>query len=417
MAELQAKLAWVCRHALARRPADARAPEVVTPAVVRRVLGEGAADRLPAAVRDAIARERRRLGEPSESGTEKSNDWIEWLQQLPWNRRTTAPVDLARVRVALDAGHAGLGHAKACILQYLAVRRGNPSSSGAVLWFRRAAGNGQDLTRPVHGRSPRARVRQARLRRPPRRDRPARPQPHLAGRSARLDPARAAKRRHQGPVFVLDEIDKLGSAPAAVLLEVLDPEQNDRFRDAFAELPFDLSEVLFITTANDTARIPHPLRDRLEIVDLPGYSEDEKVAIAETHLVGSQNRAAGLTGHAGPVHPGRLPAHHPRLHQRAGHPATRPLLAVGLPAGGARARDRRRVARPHGASRRRRCPPSSASRGPATRTGSTPSARSSTQPPCRKLCASGGGGSWRGWTGWRRPTPSMRAGATTSSAC
>ena len=133
--ELQAKLAWVCRHALARRSPEAPAPEVVTPAVVRDALGEGVADRLPPAVRDAIARERRRLGEESESGTEKSNSWIEWLQQLPWNRRTTAPADLARVRVALDAGHAGLGHAKACVLEYLAVRRRNPLAAGAVLCF------------------------------------------------------------------------------------------------------------------------------------------------------------------------------------------------------------------------------------------------------------------------------------------
>ena len=101
------------------------------------------------------------------------------------------------------------------------------------------------------------------------------------------------------PVFVLDEIDKLGRAPAAVLLEVLDPAQNAGFRDAFVELPFDLSEVLFITTANEPARIPPALRDRLEVVDLPGYSEAEKVAIAEKHLVGAQNRAAGLT--AAPV--------------------------------------------------------------------------------------------------------------------
>ena len=96
------------------------------------------------------------------------------------------------------------------------------------------------------------------------------------------------------PVVVLDEIDKLGPAPAAVLLEVLDPEQNDRFRDAFVEFPFDLSEVLFITTANETDRIPPALRDRLEIIDLPGYREAEKVAIAETHLVAAQNRGAGL---------------------------------------------------------------------------------------------------------------------------
>ena len=101
------------------------------------------------------------------------------------------------------------------------------------------------------------------------------------------------------PVFVLDEIDKLGPAPAALLLEVLDPEHNDRFRDAFIELPFDLGAVLFITTANEVARIPPALRDKLEIIDLPGYTEAEKIAIAETHLIPAQNRAAGLT--AAPV--------------------------------------------------------------------------------------------------------------------
>ena len=133
--ELNAKLARVCRQALARRPPGARAPEVVTPAVVREVLGAGAADGLPPAVREAIARERRRLGDKSDTDAERTNDWIEWLEQLPWNRRTTAPVDLARVRAALDAGHAGLGHAKACILEYLAVRRRNPHGAGAVLCF------------------------------------------------------------------------------------------------------------------------------------------------------------------------------------------------------------------------------------------------------------------------------------------
>ncbi len=293
--ELQAKLAWVCRQALARRPPEAPAPEVVTPAVVRDVLGEGAADRLPPAVRDAIARERRRLGEPSESGTEKSNSWIEWLQQLPWNRRSTAPTDLARVRVALDAGHAGLGHVKACILEYLAVRRRNPVAAGAVLCFAGPPGTGKtSLAQCTAGALERGFVKLAcgglhdetDLRGHNRTWRDAQP-------GSILRELRGVGSKD--PVFVLDEIDKLGPAPAAVLLEVLDPAQNDRFRDAFVELPFDLSEVLFITTANDTARIPPALRDRLEIVDLPGYSEDEKLAIAETHLVGAQNRAAGLT--------------------------------------------------------------------------------------------------------------------------
>ena len=292
--ELNAKLALICRQALARRPLGAQAPEVVTPAVVRVVLGEGAADRLPPAVRDAIARERRRLGDKSESGAERTNDWIEWMEALPWNRRSTAPVDLARVRTALDAGHAGLGPAKACLLEYLAVRRRTPAGGGAVLCFTGPPGTGKtSLAKCTAEALGRGFVKLAcgglhdetDLRGHNRTWRDSQPGSILR------------ELRNVGtkdPVFVLDEIDKLGPAPAAVLLEVLDPGQNDRFRDAFIELPFDLSEVLFITTANDTARIPHALRDRLEIIVLPGYTEDEKVAIAETHLAGAENRAAGL---------------------------------------------------------------------------------------------------------------------------
>ncbi len=134
VALLTAKLALLCRQAMKRRrPADA-GPEVVTPAVVRDVLGEGTVDTLPAAVCAAIARERRRVADKSD-GDAKTNDWIEWLEQLPWTRRGTAPIDLAHVRAALDAGHAGLGHAKARILEYLAVRRRNPRGTGAVICF------------------------------------------------------------------------------------------------------------------------------------------------------------------------------------------------------------------------------------------------------------------------------------------
>ena len=139
------------------------------------------------------------------------------------------------------------------------------------------------------------------------------------------------------PVCVLDEIDKLGPAPAAVLLEVLDPAQHDRFRDAFVELAFDLSEVLFITTANEPARIPPALRDP---------ARDHRPARLYRGREGRHRRDASdrgaepgcrADGHAGPVYPGRLPADRPRLHERAGDPPTRPAPADDLPEGGARA--------------------------------------------------------------------------------
>ena len=295
VAELHARLAMICRQVVERRPPGNAGPEVVTPAVVRDVLGEGAVDALPPAVRAAIARERRRLGDKSDADAERTNDWIEWLEQLPWTRRSTATIDLARVRAALEAGHAGLEHAKACILEYLAVGRRNPHGAGAVLCFVGPPGVGKtslaQCTAEALGRGfvklPCGGLHdETDLRGHNRTWRDAQP-------GSILRELRRLGRKD--PVCVLDEIDKLGPAPAAVLLEVLDPAQHDRFRDAFVELPFDLSEVLFITTANELARIPPALRDRLEIIDLPGYTEAEKVAIAETHLIEAQNRAAGLT--------------------------------------------------------------------------------------------------------------------------
>ena len=132
VAELHTKLSAVCRRVVERRRPGHRGTETVTPAVVREVLGAGEA--LPAAVRAAIARERRRLtdGSSDADAATKTNDWIACLEKLPWTRRSEAPVDLSRARAALDAGHAGLGEAKSCILEYLAVRRRNPRS-GAVL--------------------------------------------------------------------------------------------------------------------------------------------------------------------------------------------------------------------------------------------------------------------------------------------
>ena len=290
VADLQAKLAAICRQVARRRRPGGLGPEVVTPATVRELLGDG--DALPSAVRETIARERRRLSESSDAEAAKTNDWIEWLEHLPWTRRSAAPIDLARTRAALDAGHAGLDHAKACVIEYLAVRRRNPH--GAVLCFAGAPGVGK--TSLAYGIAEALWRGFVKLSCGGLRD-----ETDMRGHNRTWKDAQPGwilrEMRRVGskdPVFVLDELDKLGRAPAAVLLEVLDPAQHARFRDAFVELPFDLSEVLFITTANEPARIPPALRDRLEIIDLPGYTETEKLAIAETHLIGEQNRAAGL---------------------------------------------------------------------------------------------------------------------------
>ena len=290
VADLEAKLAAICRQVARRRPPGSVGPQVVTPAVVRELLGPGAA--LPPAVRAAIARERRRLGKSDGDGT-STNDWIECLEQLPWTRRAEAPINLAQVRAALDAGHAGLERAKACILEHLAVRRRNPRSP-AVLCLAGAPGVGKtSLARCVADTLGRGFVKLA--------CGGLRDETDLRGHNRTWKDAQPGwilrELRRIGskdPVVVLDEIDKLGPGPAAVLLELLDPAQHHGFRDAFVELEFDLSEALFITTANQPAQIPPALRDRLEVVDLPGYSEAEKLAIAESHLIAAQNQVAGL---------------------------------------------------------------------------------------------------------------------------
>ena len=292
VAQLDAKLAAICRQVVRRRAPGSREPAVVTPAVVREMLGVG--EPLPAVVRAAIARERRRLSASSDADAAKTTDWIEWLEGLPWTRCSEAPVDLARARAALDAGHAGLDDAKARILEHLAVRRRNPRGAGAVLCLAGQPGVGKtSLAQCTAEALGRGFVKLA--------CGGLRDESDLRGHNRTWKGSQPGfilrELRRVGsrdPVFVLDEIDKVGPEPAAVLLEVLDPAQHARFRDAFVELPFDLSEVLFITTANEVARIPAALRDRLEVIDLPGYSEDEKVAIAQTHLIDAQNRAAGL---------------------------------------------------------------------------------------------------------------------------
>ena len=290
VAQLHARLAEVCR----RRSAPG-SPAIITSADVPAILGGGgSADALPLVVRDAIKTERARLAADSQGDVKSTNSWIEWLEHLPWNKRNDAPIDLARTREVLDAAQAGLADAKARIIEYLAVRKRNPRGAGAALCLLGPPGVGKtSLAQAVARALGREYVKL-----------PCgglHDDTDLRGHNRTWYKAQPGSilrelRRvgYRDPVFVLDEVDKIGPAPAAVLLEVLDPEQQGRFRDSFVELRFDLSEILFITTANDWYRIPPPLRDRLEVVELRGYTEAEKLAIARSHLVPAENRAAGL---------------------------------------------------------------------------------------------------------------------------
>jgi ATP-dependent Lon protease len=235
---------------------------------------------------------------PAAADYSLTRNYVEWLAVLPWGKSTSGEVDIKKAKDFLDEDHYGLKKVKDRILDYLSVRRLKPDMKGPILCFVGPPGVGKtSLGRSIARALGRKFSRIS-----------------LGGMHDEAE-IRGHRRTYIGalpgqiiqhlkrvevndPVFMLDEIDKLGrdfrGDPASALLETLDPEQNNTFRDNYLDQPFDLSKVLFICTANQLDTIPAPLLDRMEIIELTGYTEEEKVKIAERYLVPRQIKENGI---------------------------------------------------------------------------------------------------------------------------
>ncbi|MER7134031.1 endopeptidase La [Streptosporangium saharense] len=265
---------------------------------------------LPEKVREAALKEVDKLERTSDQSPEVGwiRTWLDTVLDIPWNERTEDSYDIAAARAVLDADHTGLDDVKDRIIEYLAVRGRRAEKglgvvggrrSGAVLALAGPPGVGKtSLGESVARAMGRTFVRvalggvrdEAEIR--------GHRRTYVGAQAGRI--VRAIREAgSMNPVVLLDEVDKVGSDyrgdPTAALLEVLDPAQNHTFRDHYLEVELDLSDVLFLATANVLEAIPGPLLDRMEVVTLDGYTEDEKVAIARDHLLPRQLDKAGLT--------------------------------------------------------------------------------------------------------------------------
>src|SRR5579872_2803477 len=256
---------------------------------------------MPKEAEEQASRELKRLERMPEASPEygMTRTYLDWLLELPWSKLDPERIDIAEARRILDEDHYALEKVKRRILEYLAVRKLNPDGKSPILCFIGPPGVGKtSLGQSIARATDRKFVRLS-----------------LGGVHDESE-IRGHRRTYIGalpgnviqsvrkagtcnPVMMLDELDKLGAGfhgdPSAALLEVLDPEQNATFRDNYLAVPFDLSKVLFIGTANVVDNIPPAVRDRMEVIEMPGYIEDEKLVIAKQYLVRRQLASAGLS--------------------------------------------------------------------------------------------------------------------------
>jgi len=256
---------------------------------------------MPKEAEDQAKKELKRLERMPEVSPEYGiiRNYLDWLIELPWSKLSPDSIDVAEARRILDEDHHGLPKVKRRILEYLAVRKLNPEGKSPILCFVGPPGvgktslgqsiaraTGRKFTRlSLGGVHDEAEIRGHR-------------RTYIGALPGNIIQS-IRKAGTRNPVMMLDEVDKLGASfhgdPSSALLEVLDPEQNATFRDNYLGVAFDLSKVMFIATANVLDTIPGPVRDRMEIIEIPGYTEEEKLEIAKRYLIKRQLTATGLT--------------------------------------------------------------------------------------------------------------------------